>query len=146
MRRTCGFNFALSIENQLSQLMRLWYLSHRRPAKAQATSEGSGEPARPRSLIRAFAIRTHNVWKKTKCLTKYQTCSPNGLLRMRVWRLSLRRAIIAIISWVGSIMNHIDGEWPDRPIHDDNRPSPENANLVTCRIWAFNLPSLRKNY
>ena len=27
------------------------------------TSEGSGEPAHPRSLIRAFAVRTHKVWK-----------------------------------------------------------------------------------
>ena len=29
----------------------------------QATSEGSGEPAHPRSLARAFAVRTHDVWK-----------------------------------------------------------------------------------
>ena len=28
-----------------------------------ATSEGSGEPALPRSLARAFALRTHEVWK-----------------------------------------------------------------------------------
>ena len=30
---------------------------------AYATSEGSGEPAHPRSLARAFAVRTHEVWK-----------------------------------------------------------------------------------
>ena len=47
----------------MSQLMRLWYLSHRRPAKAQATSEGSGEPAHLRSLTRSFAVRTHKIWK-----------------------------------------------------------------------------------
>ena len=29
----------------------------------EATSEGSGEPAHPRSLPRAFAVRTHKVWK-----------------------------------------------------------------------------------
>ena len=29
----------------------------------QATSEGSGEPVHPRSLARAFAVRTHEVWK-----------------------------------------------------------------------------------
>ena len=29
---------------------------------AQATSEGSGEPAHPRSLARAFAVRTNEVW------------------------------------------------------------------------------------
>ena len=28
-----------------------------------ATSEESGEPAHPRSLARAFAVRTHKVWK-----------------------------------------------------------------------------------
>ena len=27
-----------------------------------ATSEGSGEPAHMRSLARAFAVRTHEVW------------------------------------------------------------------------------------
>ena len=41
----------------MSQLMRLWYLS------LMATSEGSGKPERPRSLARAFAIRTHKVRK-----------------------------------------------------------------------------------
>ena len=29
----------------------------------QATSEGLGEHAHPRSLTRAFAVRTHEVWK-----------------------------------------------------------------------------------
>ena len=29
----------------------------------QATREGSGEPARPCSLARAFIVRTHEVWK-----------------------------------------------------------------------------------
>ena len=29
----------------------------------QVTSEGSGESAHSRSLARAFAIRTHKVWK-----------------------------------------------------------------------------------
>ena len=29
----------------------------------QATSECSGEAAHPRSLARAFAARTHEVWK-----------------------------------------------------------------------------------
>ena len=29
----------------------------------QATSEGSDEPAHPRSLARAFDVRTHEVWK-----------------------------------------------------------------------------------
>ena len=29
----------------------------------KATSEGSGEPAHPHNLARAFAVRTHEVWK-----------------------------------------------------------------------------------
>ena len=28
-----------------------------------ATSEGSGEPAHPRSLVRTFAVRTDDGWK-----------------------------------------------------------------------------------
>ena len=61
----------ICITLHMSQLMRLWYLSHRRPAKAQA---------HPRSLTRAFTVRTHKVWKKTK----NQTSSPTGWLHMRV--------------------------------------------------------------
>ena len=37
-----------------------------------ATSEDSGEPAHPRSLARAFAVRTHKVWKWTKGPTEHQ--------------------------------------------------------------------------
>ena len=29
----------------------------------KAASEGSGEPAYPRSLARAITVRTHEVWK-----------------------------------------------------------------------------------
>ena len=42
----------------------------------QAISEGSGEPVHLRSLARAFAVRTHEVWKLTKGPTKNQTSSP----------------------------------------------------------------------
>ena len=48
---------------KLSQLMRLWYLSHGQPVKAQANSEGSGKHAHPSSLARAFAVRLLEVWK-----------------------------------------------------------------------------------
>ena len=41
-----------------------------------ATSEGSGEPAQPRSLARASTVRTHEVWKYMKGPTKSQTSSP----------------------------------------------------------------------
>ena len=55
--------------------MRLWYLSHIQPSKAQASL---------RSLARAFAVRTHEVWKQTKGRTKNHTSSPTGWLRMRL--------------------------------------------------------------
>ena len=65
--------------------MRLWYLSHRRPAKVQATH--------PCSLARAFAVRTHEVWGPTK----NQISSPTEWLRMCIWRMSLRRTNSTII-------------------------------------------------
>ena len=79
----------------MSQRMRLWYLSHRRPAKAD-------EPTHPRSLARAFTVRTHEVRRKTKGPTKNQTSSPTGWLRMCVWSSRLRRTESAIISCIES--------------------------------------------
>ena len=63
----------------------------------QTTSEGSGEPAHPCSLDRAFAVHTHKVWKQTKGRTKNQTSSPTGWLHMNIWRKSFRRTKSAII-------------------------------------------------
>ena len=74
----------------------LWYLSHRRPAKAQASLH-----------IRAASLEP-SLFAHTKCgsrrrvRSKQQTSSPTGWLRMRVWRMSLRRTKSAIISWDGS--------------------------------------------
>ena len=51
--------------------MRLWYLVL--TIYMYATSEGSDEPVHPCSLARAFAIRTHEIWKYKKDQTKYQT-------------------------------------------------------------------------
>ena len=45
--------------------------------------EGLGAPALPRRLARAFAVRTHKVWKQMSGMTKNQTSSPTGWLRMR---------------------------------------------------------------
>ena len=55
----------------MSQLMRLWYLSHRRTAKAAW-------------IARAFAVRTHKAWKQMKGLAKNQMFSASGLLCMRL--------------------------------------------------------------
>ena len=69
----------------------------------QATSEGSGEPAHPRSLARASAVRTHEIWKWTKIPTKNQISSLTWWLHMPVWRMSLRKTS-AIISWDGPLI------------------------------------------
>ena len=71
--------------------MRLWFLSHRRPAKAQVSMH-------IRAVSPAFAVCTHEVWKLTKGSTSNQTSSPTGWMRMRVWRMHLRRTKNAIIS------------------------------------------------
>ena len=67
--------------------MRLWYLSHRRPVKAQAQS--------------LCCSHTWSMEVGEGSDKKNQTPSPTGWLRMRVWRMSLRRMKSAIISWDG---------------------------------------------
>ena len=74
----------------------LWFLSHRRPAKAQASLRIRAVLLEP--LL--FAHMKHGSRRRGP--SKYQTSSPTGWLRMRVWRMSLRRTKIAIISWDGS--------------------------------------------
>ena len=64
-----------------------------------ATSESLGENAHPRCLTRAIAVHTHEVWKGP---TKNQTSSATGWLGMRIWRMILRRAKSAVISWDGA--------------------------------------------
>ena len=81
----------------LSQLMRLWYLSHTWPVKAQASLRICA--VSPEPLL--FAHMKYG--SKRKGLTKNQTSSPTGWLCMRVWRMSLRRTKSMIISWDGSI-------------------------------------------
>ena len=88
--------------------MRLWYLSHRRTAKAQARLRilaVSPEPSLFASLQSRQSLRCSHTqsMEVDEGSDQNQTCSPSGLLRMRVWRLSLPRAISAIISWVGSL-------------------------------------------
>ena len=85
----------ISSPQHMSQLMRLWYLSNRWPAKAQASLHNSAVSPEP-SL---FA----NIWYGSRWSpTKNQTSSPTGWLCMCVWRMSLRRTKSTIISWDGS--------------------------------------------
>ena len=78
---------------EMSQLMRLWYLSHRRPAKVQTSLRICAVSPKP-SL---FAHLKYGSRQRVR--PKNQTSSPTGWLRMCVWRFSLRRAKSAIISW-----------------------------------------------
>ena len=72
----------------MNQLMRFWYLSHKRPLKAQAS-------LRICSLTEP-SLFTH--MKVDKGPTTNQTSSP------RVWRMILRRTESTIISWDGSFV------------------------------------------
>ena len=50
---------------------------------AYASSEGSGEPAHPRSLARTFAARSYKQWVKRNLQTESQIPSPSEWLDMR---------------------------------------------------------------
>ena len=50
---------------------------------AYASSEGSGEPAHPRSLARTSAARSYRQWVKRNLQTKSQIPSPSEWLGMR---------------------------------------------------------------
>ena len=59
----------------------------------QATSKGSGETAHKRSLARTFAVRRHVVRTLINLQAKRHICSPNGGLRMRIWKTTNRETI-----------------------------------------------------
>ena len=50
---------------------------------AYASSEGSGEPAHPRSLARTFAARSYKQWVKRNLQTESQIPCPSEWLGMR---------------------------------------------------------------
>ena len=78
---------------------------------AYASSEGSGEPAHPRSLTRTFAARSYKQWIKRNCQTENQIPGPSEWLDMRSWNLSWRNARRHKFAWRGSnhqTSNHID--------------------------------------
>ena len=70
---------------------------------AYASSEGSGEPAHPRSLARTFAARSYKQWVKRNLQTESQILSPSKWLGMCSWNLSWRNARRHKIAWRGSI-------------------------------------------
>ena len=69
---------------------------------AYASSEGSGEPAHPRSLARTFATRSYKQWVKRNLQTESQIPGPSEWLGMRSWNLSWRNAQRHKFAWRGS--------------------------------------------
>ena len=69
---------------------------------AYASSEGSGEPAHPRSLARTFAARSYKQWIKKNLQTENQIRGPSEWLGMRGWNLSWRNARRHKFAWRGS--------------------------------------------
>ena len=76
--------------------MRLWYLSHRKPAKAQASLHIPAVSPEP-SLFAHVSVEVEE-----RSDQKLDILSPTGWLFMRVWKMSLRGMKSAIISWAGS--------------------------------------------
>ena len=70
---------------------------------AYASSEGSGEPAHPRSLARTFAARSYKQWIKRNLQTESQIPGPSEWLGMHSWNLSWRNARRHKFAWGGSI-------------------------------------------
>ena len=74
---------------------------------AYASSEGSGEPAHPRSLARTFAARSYKQWIRRNFQTENQVPDPSEWLGMRSWNLSWRNARRHKFAWRGSYKNNI---------------------------------------
>ena len=72
---------------------------------AYASSEGSGEPAHPRSLARTFAARSYKQWIKRNFQTENQIPGPSEWLDMRSWNLSWWNARRHKFAWRGSIVH-----------------------------------------
>ena len=67
---------------------------------AYASSEGSGEPAHPRSLTRTSAARSYKQWVKRNLQTESQIPSPSEWLGMHSYNLSWRNARRHRFAWL----------------------------------------------
>ena len=85
------------LSEEEKRCMRLWYLSHRRPAKAQASLRIRAVSPEP-SL---FANIKYGNRRRVR--PKIRHLAPSRWLRMRVWKISLRRTKSPIISCDGSL-------------------------------------------
>ena len=73
---------------------------------AYASSEGSGEPAHPRSLARTSAARSYKQWVKGNLQTETQIHGLSGWLGMRSLNLSWRTARRHKFAWRGPNTSH----------------------------------------
>ena len=99
-----------------------------------ASSEGSGEPAHPRSLARTFAARSYKQWVKRNLQTESQIRGPSEQLGMRGWNLSWRNARRHKFAWRGSY-NVCSVKW-NRVSTGKNENDPEKIT-VTCRSYGL---------
>ena len=86
---------------------------------AYASSEGSGEPAHPRSLARTSAARPYKQWVKRNLQTESQIPSPSEWLGMRSLNLSCRNARrqIRLTGLISSSDVQVQAnEWQNRDI------------------------------
>ena len=78
-----------------------------------ASSEGSGEPAHPRSLARTSAARSYKQWVKRILQTENQIPSPSEWLGMRSKNLSWRNARRHKFAWLGPFMYNIPWQYDE---------------------------------
>ena len=130
--------------------MRLWYLSPRQPAKAQAS-------LRIRTLSPEPSLFAHMKYgSKQRVRPKIRHLAPlDGWLRMRIWRMSLQRTKSAIISWAGSFDLYHDlcpsmhkttlhGVFFSFQKHTDTEGFKEIKQL--CSEAGVKITELQKNY
>ena len=111
--------------NSYCLLQALWFGSHQANLVliAYASSEGSGEPAHPRSLARTFAARSYKQWVKRNLQTESQIPGSSEWLGMRSWNLSWRNARRHKFAWLGSFMKcfkpvPIEENWIRKNTHE----------------------------
>ena len=88
------------ITNNLSQLMRLWYLSYRRPAKVQASLRACTVSPEPSLFAHIKYGNRRQVWPKIRHLAPLDGCA----CMFEIEKMSLRRTMSTIISWDGSFV------------------------------------------
>ena len=128
----------MQTNNENSQLMRLCYLSHRRPSKAQASLRIHTASPGP-SL---FVHIKHGSRRRVR--PKIKTSNPVGWLRMRDRRMSVRRTKNAIIPRAGSKdLQCMPQSWNAAFLRHYNKKNKKKREprLWTCKLTLSRLTS-----